>query len=165
MPSGAPWSTAKRLVFPRVGDIYAALPGITGKLELEYEGEMRGADTVVRDLIRASVGKIYDRYFAGTNTQQIEQWFNLGGTVKLDDSESTAAIYADLKQIQGLFDRLSSLGVKGSDAPEKVVAAAEFLLEGLVAHRKLSRSEQRELRRPRKNPAAQAGTHRTRARL
>ncbi len=28
-----------------------AMPGITGKLELEYEGEMRGADTVVRELI------------------------------------------------------------------------------------------------------------------
>ena len=54
-----------KLVLPRVSDIYAAMPGITGKLELEYEGEMRGADTVVRDLIRAAVGKIYDRYFAG----------------------------------------------------------------------------------------------------
>ncbi|MEI9968055.1 MAG: hypothetical protein WDM87_05310 [Terracidiphilus sp.] len=42
---------------PRVGDIYAAMPGITGKLELEYEGEMRGADTVVRELIRAAVGR------------------------------------------------------------------------------------------------------------
>ncbi|HEY4009840.1 MAG TPA: sigma 54-interacting transcriptional regulator, partial [Acidobacteriaceae bacterium] len=33
-------------VVPRVGDLYTALPGITGKLELEYEGEMKGADTV-----------------------------------------------------------------------------------------------------------------------
>ena len=68
------------LVVPRIGDLFAALPGITGKLELEYEGEMRGADTVVRDLIHNAVGKIYDRYFAGTDTQSIEQWFNLGGT-------------------------------------------------------------------------------------
>jgi magnesium chelatase subunit I len=49
-----------------------------------------------------------------------------------------------LKQIQGLFERLSPLGIKGSDCPQKVVAGAEFLLEGMVAHRKLSRSEQRE---------------------
>src|SRR5580698_3375262 len=47
-------------VLPRVSDIYAAMPGITGKLELEYEGEMRGADTVVRELIRAAVGKVYE---------------------------------------------------------------------------------------------------------
>ena len=141
-------------VLPRVGDIYSALPGITGKLELEYEGEMKGADTVVRDLIHAAVGKIYDRYFAGADTAHIEQWFNLGGTVKLDDNQPTAAAFAELKQIQGLFEKLSSVGVKKSDAPAKVVAAAEFLLEGLVAHRKLSRNEAREFsaqeRMPRK---------------
>jgi magnesium chelatase subunit I len=133
----------EKLAMPRVGDLYTALPGITGKLELEYEGEMRGADTVVRDLIRTAVGKIYDRYFEGINTQQIEQWFNLGGAVKLDDTQPAAAQFAALKQIQGLLDNLSALGVKKSDAPPKVVAAAEFLLEGLVAHRKLSRSEER----------------------
>src|SRR3954466_12580909 len=37
---------------PRVTDIYAALPSITGKFELEYEGELRGAEQVARDLIR-----------------------------------------------------------------------------------------------------------------
>jgi len=128
---------------PRISDIYAALPGITGKLELEYEGEMRGADTVVRDLIRSAVGKIYDRYFGEADTQQIEQWFNLGGTVKLDDDQPSAAAFADLKKIQGLFERLSPLDVRASDPAPAVVAAAEFLLEGLVAHRKLSRSEER----------------------
>ncbi len=139
------------LVFPRVSDLYAALPGITGKLELEYEGEMKGADTVVLELIRTAVGKIYDRYFGETNTQQIEQWFNLGGAVKLDDNQSTEAAHGDLKQIQGLFEKLSPLGVKTSDTSGKVVAAAEFLLEGLVAHRKLSRSEQRGFAAPEKS--------------
>ena len=133
----------ERLVVPRISDIYAALPGITGKLELEYEGEMRGADTVVRELIRTAVGKIYDRYFGEINTQQIEQWFNLGGTVKLDDNQSSSAALADLRKIQGLLEKLSPLEVNASDDPPAVVAAAEFLLEGMVAHRKLSRSEER----------------------
>jgi magnesium chelatase subunit I len=138
------------LAVPRISDVYAALPGITGKLELEYEGEMRGADTVVRELIRTAVGKIYDRYFSETNTQQIEQWFNLGGTVKLDDNQSSSAALADLKKIQGLFEKLSPLHVKVSDDPAKAVAAAEFFLEGLVAHRKLSRSEERGFAAPEK---------------
>jgi magnesium chelatase subunit I len=129
-------------VLPRVSDIYAAMPGITGKLELEYEGEMKGADTVVRELIRAGVGKIFDRYFEDANTQQIEQWFNLGGTVKLDDNQPAGAVLKELKGIQGLMEKLTGLGVKSSDPAPKVVAAAEFLLEGLVAHRKLSRNEQ-----------------------
>jgi magnesium chelatase subunit I len=141
------------VALPRVSDIYAAMPGITGKLELEYEGEMKGADTVVRDLIRTAVGKIYDRYFSAadsqqgntqqSNTQQIEQWFNLGGTVKLDDNHPADAALADLRQIQGLIAKLAPLGVTKSDPAPKVVSAAEFLLEGLVAHRKLSRSEER----------------------
>src|SRR5437868_5246108 len=40
------------VVIPRVSDIYAAMPAITGKLELEYEGEMKGGDVVSRELIR-----------------------------------------------------------------------------------------------------------------
>jgi magnesium chelatase subunit I len=133
----------EKLVVPRVSDLYAAMPGITGKLELEYEGEMRGADVVVRDLIRAAIGKIFDKYFSGTNTQQIEQWFNLGGTVRIDDDQPSQAILEELKQIQGLFSQLSPVSVKGSDAPEVAVAAAEFLLEGMYAHKRLSRSEER----------------------
>jgi magnesium chelatase subunit I len=131
------------LVLPRISDLFAALPGITGKLEFEYEGEMRGADKVVRDLIHTAVGKVFDRYFAGANTQQIEQWFSLGGSVKLDDDQATSAALADLGQIHGLFEKLTPLGVKGADDPHRVVAGAEFLLEGMVAHRRLSRSEER----------------------
>ncbi len=131
------------VALPRVSDIYAAMPGMTGKLELEYEGEMKGTDTVVRDLIRGAVGKIYDRYFANMETQQIEQWFNLGGTIKLGDNHSAADALADLKQIQGLIAKLAPLGVTKSDIAPKIVSAAELLLEGLVAHRKLSRSEER----------------------
>ncbi|MGO9869636.1 MAG: magnesium chelatase [Rhodomicrobium sp.] len=131
------------LVLPRIGDLYAALPGITGKLELEYEGEMRGADTVVKEVLRTAIGRVFDKYFGNTNTQQIEQWFNLGGTVKIDDSQPSKAALEELRQIQGLFEKLSPLGIKGSDAPEKITAAAEFLLEGMCSHRRLSRSEER----------------------
>jgi magnesium chelatase subunit I len=131
------------LVLPRVGDLYAAMPGITGKIELEYEGEMRGADVVVRELIRTAIGKIFDKYFNGTNTQQIEQWFNLGGTIKIDDDAPARKTLDELRTIQGLLEKLTPLGIKPAEAPERVVAAAEFLLEGMHAHRRLSRSEER----------------------
>jgi magnesium chelatase subunit I len=131
------------LVMPRIGDIYAALPGITGKLELEYEGEMRGADTVVREIMRIAIGKIFDKYFASTNTQQIEQWFNLGGTIKFDDDQSANSIAAELKQIQGLVEKLAPVGISSKSDPEHLVAAAEFLLEGMYAHHRVSRTEER----------------------
>ena len=131
------------LVVARVGDIYAALPGITGKIELEYEGEMRGADTVVREIIRNAVLRVFDLYFADTNTQQIEQWFNLGGTVQLNDAQPSAGSLAELQQIQGLIEKLSPLQVTAKTRPEIAVSAAEFLLEGMYAHKRLSRAEER----------------------
>jgi magnesium chelatase subunit I len=131
------------LVVPRVGDIYTALPGISGKIELEYEGEMRGADTVIREIIRTSVASIFDQYFADTNTQQIEQWFNLGGTVQLNDAQPSAGSLEELRQIQGLFEKLSPLDIDAKSKPEIAVSAAEFLLEGMYAHKRLSRAEER----------------------
>jgi magnesium chelatase subunit I len=129
------------LVVPRVGDIYAALPGISGKIELEYEGEMRGADTVIREIIRQSVATIFDQYFAGTDTQQIEQWFNLGGTVQLNDTQPSAGSLAELQQIQGLIEKLTPLKINSKSSPEVAVSAAEFLLEGMYAHKRISTEE------------------------
>ncbi|HUZ97048.1 MAG TPA: sigma 54-interacting transcriptional regulator [Edaphobacter sp.] len=133
----------EKLAVPRVGDIYAALPGITGKVELEYEGEMRGADAVIREIIRASVASVFDQYFAATNTQQIEQWFNLGGTVQLNDAQPASGSLGELQQIQGLFEKLSPLQINGKSKPEVAVSAAEFLLEGMYAHKRISRAEER----------------------
>jgi magnesium chelatase subunit I len=133
----------EQLAVPRVGDIYAALPGISGKVELEYEGEMRGADAVIREIIRASVAQVFDQYFADTNTQQIEQWFNLGGTVQLNDVQPAAGSLVELQQIQGLFEKLSPLQINAKTKAEVAVSAAEFLLEGMYAHKRISRAEER----------------------
>jgi magnesium chelatase subunit I len=131
------------LVVPRVGDILAALPGITGKIELEYEGELKGSETVIREIIRQAVANIYDTYFADTNTQQIEQWFNLGGSVELNDKQPAKSVFKSLHEIQGLFDKLSPLKINSRTPVEQAISAAEFLLEGMTAHKKISRSEAR----------------------
>src|ERR671930_287773 len=130
-------------IVPRVGDIYAAMPAITGKLELEYEGEMRGADFVARELIRAAVAKTFDAYFDGVNMQQIVQWFDLGGEIKFGEPASVAELSEGLKKIQGLTEKLEWLGGKPKDDPELQVSAAEFVLEGLYAHKRIGRSEER----------------------
>jgi magnesium chelatase subunit I len=133
----------EKAIVPRVGDIYSALPSITGKLELEYEGEMRGADTVARELIRMAVAKTYDNYFKDLNMQQVVQWFELGGEIKLADSAGSLEILEGVKNIQGLTEKLSPLGIKHNERPETLVSAAEFVLEGLHAHRRIGRTEER----------------------
>jgi magnesium chelatase subunit I len=140
------------LVVPRVSDVYAALPAITGKLELEYEGEMKGADFVGRELIRAALAKTYDEYFTGANMNQVVQWFDLGGEIQLSDSVSAADALENLKEIQGLLDKLGQLGVSRKESPEQQVSAAEFILEGLHAHKRIGRNEERIFKAGEKKP-------------
>ncbi len=131
------------LVVPRIGDVYAAMPAITGKLELEYEGEVKGADAVCRELIRTAIAKSFDSYFASTNMQQIVQWFDLGGVMQMPDIAGAGELLEPLRNIQGLMDKLGVLGVKPKDDPALVVAGAEFVLEGLWAHKRIGRNEER----------------------
>jgi magnesium chelatase subunit I len=131
------------LAVPRILDIYAALPSITGKLELEYEGELKGGDAVAREIIRAAVGRVYNQFFEGENVSQIVQWFDLGGSLKLDESIDSASMARQLGSIQGLMEKLGALGIGPKDPPALRAAAAEFVLEGLYAHRRISRSEER----------------------
>jgi magnesium chelatase subunit I len=142
----------EKLVVPRISDVYAALPAITGKLELEYEGEMKGADFVGRELIRAAIAKTYDEYFTGANMQQIVQWFDLGGEIQLSDSVSADEALANLKGIQGLIEKLGPLGVSLKESPEQQTSAAEFILEGLHAHKRIGRNEERVFKAGEKKP-------------
>jgi magnesium chelatase subunit I len=133
----------EKLVVPRIGDVYAAMPAITGKLELEYEGEMKGADHVGRELIRMAVAKTYDGYFKGSDMNQVVQWFDLGGEIQLADTASACEALSSLRNIQGLMEKLVKLNVGPKDVPETQVSAAEFVLEGLHAHKRIGRNEER----------------------
>jgi magnesium chelatase subunit I len=133
----------EKVVVPRISDIYAALPAITGKLELEYEGEMKGADNVSRELIRLAISKTYDQYFNGANMQQVIQWFDLGGEIQVADGAAANDVLPTLRNIQGLMDKLTRVNVGPKDTPEAQVSAAEFVLEGLHAHKRIGRNEER----------------------
>ena len=133
----------EKLIVPRISDIYAALPAITGKLELEYEGEMKGADFVSRELIRTAVAKAFDTHLHGVNMNQVVQWFDLGGEIQLSDNAAAEEVLNGLSQIQGLMEKLGKLNVNTKDTPEMQVSAAEFVLEGLHAHKKIGRNEER----------------------
>jgi magnesium chelatase subunit I len=133
----------EKFIVPRISDIYAALPAITGKLELEYEGEMKGADHVSRELIRTAIAKTFDTHLHGVNLSQVVQWFDLGGEIQLSDNAGAEEVLEGLRQIQGLMEKLVKLNVGPKDSSEMQVSAAEFVLEGLHAHKKIGRNEER----------------------
>ncbi len=129
-------------IVPRPSDIYTALPSLTGKFELEYEGEMRGAENVARDIIRQASARTFKKYFDNVPLHSIVQWFELGGALKYPADASTEHLYGQFKKIQGLFDKTQSLGMKAKDEPALLVSGAEFILEGLYALKKISRNEE-----------------------
>jgi magnesium chelatase subunit I len=133
----------ENVVVPRVTDLYAALPSITGKFELEYEGELRGAEQIARDLIRAAVGNVFTGRLEGTDTRTVTEWFDLGGSLLLSDSTSSVEVISLAGGVQGLRELADRAGLApGAPAPA-VASAIDFVLEGLYAQKKISRSEDR----------------------
>ena len=132
----------ERVISPRVTDIYAALPAITGKFELEYEGELRGADNVARDIIRAAVGTVFTGYVAGADLQQVTEWFDLGGNLQVDDTLPAAELLARTREVQGLQELARHTGVKAGAPPPVLASAIDFVLEGMYAQKKISRTDE-----------------------
>jgi magnesium chelatase subunit I len=129
-------------VAARVIDLYAALPSMTGKFELEYEGELKGADHVARELIRAAVSTVFDGYFPDTDMRPIIEWFDLGGTLNLGDGASSRELIDSARRVQGLIELAHRAGV-APDAPAAVLASGiDFVLEGLYSQKKIGRTEE-----------------------
>jgi magnesium chelatase subunit I len=139
-------------VAARVADIYAAIPAITGKMELEYEGELKGAETVARELVRAAIGRVYTKYIGDANMQPVVQWFENGGELKVPESAPAPEQLAALRRISGLLEHVERLGANGKD-PALAAAAGEFILEGLWSHKRISRNEERGFYAERAKPA------------
>jgi magnesium chelatase subunit I len=127
----------------RVTDVYASLPALTGKLELEYEGELKGAEHIARELIRGAVGRVFTKYLNDVSMQPVVQWFEMGGELKVAENATATDSLAELRRIQGLLEHTDRLGVPAKSGAAQVAAAAEFILEGLWAHKRISRSEER----------------------
>jgi magnesium chelatase subunit I len=131
-----------REAVPRVLDLYAALPSITGKMELEYEGELKGGDAIGRELIRNAVGKVFSSYFDNVNLRQVVQWFELGGSLRLEEDLASPLLVAELSRIQDLLGFTGKLGLSENESDAMRASAAEFILEGLYAHKRISRNEE-----------------------
>jgi magnesium chelatase subunit I len=55
--------TGEKVVAPRLVDLFAALPAITGKVEMVFEGEQQGAEIVAKKLIGDAVKTLFESHF------------------------------------------------------------------------------------------------------
>jgi magnesium chelatase subunit I len=129
-------------VVPRVSDVYAAVPSITGKLELEYEGELQGGDAIARELIRRAAGRVLEERMGGADLSKIVAWFDQGGALKVSGDERSDVCLKGFGVVPGLVELVAEFGLAmRKDAP-RAVAACELVLEGLAAQKRISRSEE-----------------------
>jgi magnesium chelatase subunit I len=134
--------TEEEEIVPRISDVYASLPSMTGKMELEYEGEQIGANKIAKDLIKRASGEIFQGYFVGIDFAATVQWFDDGNNLRLADT-------ADADECMNLLDAVPELintalipfDFKRSDLGD-TVSVCEFVLEGLYAQNKISRNEE-----------------------
>src|SRR5204863_51911 len=134
--------TKEKTVVPRISDIYAALPAITGKLELEYEGELQGPEVIAKDLIRRAAGKTFEARVGGANVDDAVHWFDEGGALKISMDERSETCLKGFSVVPGLLDLVDQVGLAAKKDPATMVAECELVLEGLVAEKRISRSEE-----------------------
>ncbi len=133
--------TGETDIVPRISDIYAALPAMTGKMELEYEGEQIGSQRIAKDLIKQASGVIFEGFFLGIDFAPAVQWFEQGNKLLLSDTASAEECINLLGSVPDLIDSTLVPLEFSRNEQAKLVSACEFVLEGLYAQNKISRNE------------------------
>lgn len=125
----------------RITDLYAALPAVTGKIELEYEGELKGAEAVAREIVRRAIGQVFARRASSLDTDAVVAYFEADNNLRLPDTVPTAQLLEIMAAVPELIDLAAQLSE--DEQAEQVAAAAEFVLEGLSARKQIARSDER----------------------
>jgi magnesium chelatase subunit I len=136
--------TKEDRIVPRPSDLYAALPSITGKVELEYEGELMGADKIARELLTRAAQETFLAWGGEAISDDLENvvaYFDNGGVMQLGDTAASDTSLQGFSMVPGLVDAVRELALGPQDSAAHTVAGCELVLEALVAERRISRSE------------------------
>jgi magnesium chelatase subunit I len=149
-------STGEQKIVVRPSDLYAALPSITGKIELEYEGELLGADKIARELLSRAAQETFLAWGGDAVADDLEGvvgYFDAGGVLQLGDTAASDAALQGFHLVPGLVDIVRELALGRDDSSGHTVAGCELVLEALVSERRITRSEAgRYGRAPRRSP-------------
>ncbi len=113
---------ADKRVAPRLCDLPATLPAITGKVEMVYEGEQQGAEVVAKRLIGMAVKKLFDARFPAPDSGRPTQR-------RRDDTDETGDEMASVRR------------ARSNPAPEKIHPLYEPIVEWFSAGNKVTLSD------------------------
>ncbi|KAA9339623.1 magnesium chelatase [Hymenobacter busanensis] len=133
----------------RIGDFLAAVPAITGKVELVYEGEQEGAGIVAEKLMGKALRTQFLQYFPDPEKSKkqkdkpnpykpVQDWFG-GHTVDLLHDSSDADYRALLDVVPGLRD-LAKDSVPAELFKDNPYFWMEFALHGMAELSMISRN-------------------------
>ncbi|MEW5797687.1 MAG: magnesium chelatase [Bacteroidota bacterium] len=147
-------------IVPRMCDLPHVLPGVTGKVELVFEGEQEGALKVGRALIGKATREIFKKYFPDplqkpkrTQAQQaqvqketseyakIVGWFEGGNALEVADDMPFAAYYTELNRVPTLKEVTKKYFKLDEKDQYGLASAMEFVLDGLHQNSKIAKDE------------------------
>ncbi len=150
-----------KLIVPRICDLPHALPGMTGKIELVFEGEQEGSVKVSKALVGKAVRETFKKYFpdplrkrpnrpqGGEGSRQhaedgeygkITQWFESGNKVEVSDDMSIDEYFRELDKVKGLRD-LTRKHMPNVEDRYEMPSVMEFVLDGLHQNSKIAKDE------------------------
>jgi magnesium chelatase subunit I len=147
-----------RTIVPRICDLAHALPGMTGKVELVFEGEQEGPAKVSKALVGKAVREVFKRHFPdplqkrtkhhGESRQQedseyakIVSWFESGNKIEIADDMPIELYLSELDKVKGLRE-ITKKHLKLSETNKYELASAmEFVLDGLHQSSRIAKDE------------------------
>ena len=140
----------EKKTYVRVSDFVAAVPAITGKVELVYEGEQEGAGIVAEKLMGKALRTQFLNYFPDPDKAKklkgrpspyktVQEWFGNGNTLDLLSDAHANDYRTALDKVPGLRDIVKELHAK-EDA-DTTYFLMEFLLYGLAEYSLISRNK------------------------
>ncbi|HTY12264.1 MAG TPA: sigma 54-interacting transcriptional regulator [Bacteroidota bacterium] len=146
----------EKCIAPRICDLPHVLPGLTGKIELVFEGEQEGSIKVSKALIGKAVRAVFKKYFPDPlmkrqkGQQQTHEdpeygkivgWFESGNSLEVADEMPLAAYFTELDRVKGLRElTMRHMKIDESNKAE-LASAMEFALDGLHQNSKIAKDE------------------------
>jgi magnesium chelatase subunit I len=125
---------------PRISDLGHIHTSSLGKLELDMMGSQQMSEKQVLDAIMAeAVGAVFSEYVEKSGLEEIAQVFGKGVKVEVGDLLPSQHYAERLKRVPKAWDKAFEVNASESEAVR--ASCVEFVLAGLYATDRISRSE------------------------
>ena len=149
----------EKMIVPRICDLQQVLPGMTGKLELVFEGEQEGSVKVSRALIGKAVRETFRKYFPDPLQKKIRtpqgeepkrrddeytpiiSWFEAGNKIEVADDMPFDDYYSELNKVASLRE-IAKRHMKVEESKKfELATSMEFVLDGLHQFSRIAKDD------------------------